>query len=253
MSIFRMFFLNSILVVCLGAESLDATVQIFASSNNKFVLPKLLDGFYKKNPDFKVLVRYGSTGDLTKAILNGADYDIFLAADKAHAQAVYDAKRAIEAPKEYARGSLILFVSSSKTLKQKKLAILLESKIKHITMANPKSAPYGKAAIKILEHSHLLNSLKNKIRYSNDVSSAIINVVWYDDAGFISKSALNSLPLAYKKEGINWIEIDQSLYAPLIQEYVVSPEGAKKKNVQNFLQFLFSEDGRAIYQAYGYK
>jgi len=53
MGIFKMLFLSSLLVVCLGAQSLDNRVQIFASANNKFVLPKLLESFATKYPDAK--------------------------------------------------------------------------------------------------------------------------------------------------------------------------------------------------------
>jgi molybdate transport system substrate-binding protein len=77
--------------------------------------------------------------------------------------------------------------------------------------------------------------------------------MWYDDAGFLSKSAISSLPIGYRKEGVNWIEIDKSLYKPIIQGYVISQNGSKNINSIRFIEFLLSKEGREIYKAYGYK
>ena len=237
----------------LQASEVNAPANIFASGNNKFVLPALLQSFYRKYPDSRVLVQYGSTGDLASSILEGANYDLFLAADMKYPQKVYDANKAVSAPKEYAKGSLILFVPADKTLNQRELKVLKDAKITHVTIANKKTAPYGMAAIETLKKANLLKILKNKIRYSTDISTAITNVVWYDDAGFLSKSALSSLPAGYREEGVNWIEVDEKLYSPIIQGYVVSNSGVKNVNVTRFIEFMFSQDGRAIYKSYGYK
>ena len=232
---------------------LPSPASIFASGNNKFVLPVLLKSFYRKYPDARVLVQYGSTGDLTDAILNGVNYDILLGADMQYPQKVYDAKKALNPPKEYARGSLILFIPADKTFHQKKIKVLKNKKIKKITIANKETAPYGKASLEALQNSGMLKSVKDKIRYSTDISTVIVNVMWYDDAGFLSKSAISSLPIGYRKEGVNWIEIDKSLYKPIIQGYVISQNGSKNINSIRFIEFLLSKEGREIYKAYGYK
>lgn len=168
-------------------------------------------------------------------------------------QKIYDAKKAVNSPKEYAKGTLILFVPADKTLYQKKLESLKNIKIKNITIANKRSAPYGKAAIEVLKNSGMYESLKSKIRFSTDISTAIINVVWYDDAGFLSKSAIHTLPISYKQKGVNWIEVDKKLYDPIVQGYVISEHGSKNINAVRFIDFLFSQEGRDIYKLFGYK
>ena len=245
--------LVSFLLISIDAYEGNAPANIFASGNNKFVLPALIRGLYKKYPDVRVVVQYGSTGDLANSIIEGVNYDIFLAADMKFPQVLYEAHKALHPPKEYARGSVILFVPADKTLHQKKLKILKDKRIRNITIANKKTAPYGMAAIEILNNASLFKSLKNKIRYSTDISTAITNVIWYDDAGFLSKSAIESLPAAYRAEGINWIEVDQSLYKPIIQGYVISKQAVENSNATKFIDFLLSEEGQAIYKAYGYK
>lgn len=251
--IIRFLLLVSLLFLSLVASETKAPANIFAAGNNKFVLPALIKSFYMYYPDARVVVQYGATGDLTNSILNGVNYDILLAADMDFPQKIYDAKKALYPPKEYAKGSLILFVPADKALFQKKIKVLQNNALKHITIANKRTAPYGKAAIEVLKNTKLLKVLDDKIRYSTDISTAITNVVWYDDAGFLSKSALKSLPRGYTKEGEHWIEIDEALYTPIVQGYVISKNGAKNINATRFINFLFSEEGRAIYKEYGYK
>lgn len=244
-----------IIALCLTLDAREPLFPaiIFASANNKFVLPVVLEQFYQKYPKAQFLVKYGTSGDLTDAILNGADYDLFLAANSEYPQEVYAAKKAINPPVEYARGALILFTPQDSSLSQKKLTVLKNKNIKHITIANKASAPYGKAAVEALKNVKLFAKLKDKIRYSSDISTVIESVIWYDNAGFLSKSAVEYLPKAYRKEGINWIEVDSHLYHPIIQTYVISQSGAQDANVTQFLKFLHSQEGQKIYHKYGYR
>ncbi len=251
---FRYLVLFLLFLFPLGANDIgSAPAVVFASGNNKFVLPVIVERFNLKYPKHKIVIQYGSTGDLAKSILDGVSYDIFLAADMQRAKSIYLANKAINPPKVYARGSLILFVPPDKTLKQKKITILKKKEIKHISIANRRTAPYGKAAIEALRNSGLYDEISYKIQYSTDVSTAITNVIWYDNAGFLAKSAVKSLPTIYDKEGINWIEIDKSLYEPILQGYVVSERGSKNKNAVEFIKFITSQAGQAIYKEYGYK
>jgi len=243
----------SSLLFLLQASQLKAPAAIFASGNNKFVLPVLVDSFYKKYPDARVVIQYGSSGDLANSILNDVNYDIFLSADMHYPQTIYDAKKAINPPKEYAKGTLILFVPADTAFHQKKLEILKSKNIKNITIANKQTAPYGKASIEVLKNANLLKVLNNKIRYSTDISRVITNVIWYDDAGFLSKSSISNLPISYRKEGVNWIEVDKKLYTPIIQGYVISRNGSMNINAIRFIEFINSNEGRAIYKAYGYE
>ena len=222
----RFFLIFTLFIFNTFASGLNAPANILAAGNNKFVLPVLIQSFYRKYPNSRVVVQYGATGDLTNSILNGVNYDILLGGNMEYPQKIYDAKKAIFPPKEYARGSLILFVPADNALSQKKLKVLKNKKIKHITIANRQTAPYGKASFEVLEKS---------------------------DAGFLSKSAIQSLPIGYRQEGVNWIEVDETLYKPIIQGYVISKNGSKNINALRFIEFLFSKDGRAIYKEYGYK
>ncbi|DAB28068.1 MAG: molybdate ABC transporter substrate-binding protein [Sulfurimonas sp. RIFOXYD12_FULL_33_39] len=251
---FKYFIFLLFLVFSLEAKNGDRNaVVVFASGNNKFVLPQVIKSFNLLYPDTKIIVEYGATGDLASAILDGVYYDIFFAADMVTPEEIYIAKKSATPAKKYAQGILVLFVPPDKTLGQKKLNILKDKKIIDITVANPKTAPYGKAAIEVLKNTKLFDSLSDKIKYSTDISTVIKNTIWYDAAGFLSKSGIYSLPNAYKTEDLYWIEIEQALYTPIIQGYVVSKAGLENQHVIKFLNFLLSKDGQNIYKINGYK
>lgn len=250
--VYTLLFLGSLLLTSHASE-ISAPAKIFASGNNKFVLPIFVENFYRKYPGARVVIEYGASGDLANSIMNDVAYDIFLSANMTYPQNIYRAGKAVYPPKEYAKGSLILLIPADNAFSQKKLKVLKNTNIKHITVANKKTAPYGMATLDVLKNSKLWNSVKDKIRYSTDISTVITNVIWYDDAGFLSKSAIHSLPMAYSKKGINWIEVDQNLYNPIIQGYVVSKEGSENINAKRFIEYLLSDEGREIYKQFGYK
>lgn len=237
----------------LSASEISSPANIFASGNNKFVLPIFVEEFHKKYPDAELSIEYGTSGFLAESILKGAAYDIFLSADNSYAQKVYEAKKALNPPKIYTRGSLIIFIPRDSALEQKKLKVLNDKRIEHIVIANQKTSPYGRAAVEVLKNAKIFASLNEKILYTSDISTVITSVIWYDNAGFLAKSAIQVLPAAYKKEGVNWIDVDPSLYTPIIQTYVVSKQGSKNKNAQQFLEYMHSVDGQNIYHKFGYK
>jgi len=226
---------------------------ILAAGNLKFVFPQMIKKFYKKYPDASVHIQYGASGHLSDSILEGKKYDIFFSANISYAQKVYSAKKSATKPKNYAQGLLILFVPAHLSLSQRGLNILNSQQIKHITVANSVNSPYGVASIEVLKNLKDHKKILEKVRYSSDVATAIDNVIWQGDAGFLSKSALYMIPKERKKESVDWIEIDTKLYSPIIQAYVISKQGLKNSNAQKFIQFIESKDGQKIFKDNGYK
>ncbi|MEA1918112.1 MAG: molybdate ABC transporter substrate-binding protein [Campylobacterota bacterium] len=226
--------------------------MVFASGNLKFVFPKLIEDFYIKYPNSRVLVQYDSSGDLTNSILSGVHYDLFFSANEKYPQQIYRANKSITKPKIYTRGSLILLVPTKSNLKEKGIKILKNRDLKAIVIANAARAPYGQASIEALKNMNYYNIVKDKIHYSTDVSTAVDSVIWYDEVGFLSKSALSTLPLAYNKEGVNWINIDQKYYSPLNQAFVVSKDGLKNSSAIKFSNYILSDEGQNIFKFFGY-
>ena len=225
---------------------------ILASGNLRFVFPQIIKAFYKKYPTASVHIEYDSSGYLATTILKGEKYDIFFSANKRYAKQVYEANKSATKAKDYVQGLLILFVPKHFPLKRDGVKVLRLKKIQNIAIVNPTVGPYGIAAIEVLKNSKCYTATLKKIHHSPDFATTIDNVIWNGDAGFLSKSALYMLPKGRKKEGRDWIQINQKLYNPIIQDYVVSKEGLKNPNAQKFLQFIHSNAGKKIFQDNGY-
>jgi len=224
---------------------------VFSASNMQFVMEKIFKKFYQKYPNDHILVQYDSAGKLTKKIMNDVPYDIFLSADKKCAMEVYKAHKAVTKPKLYTKGALILFYRNLKN--GKNYNFLEDKKVKMILVGNKKEATYGSRTIEVLKNLHLYNKIKSKIRYARNIALVVDNVIWSkDEVGFIPKSAIILLPEQFKKEGTNWMEVDQKLYSPIMQYFVISKRGLQKKAVKDFANFLLSDEGQKILTSNGY-
>jgi len=228
------------------------TLVIFSAANLKFFFEDIKKVYLKSHPNDKIKIKFGSSGVLVQDILNGEKYDIFLAANMQYPQKIYEAKKAVFAPKLYTTGSIILLIANHKGLDKKGIYILNDEKIKEITIANKKTAPYGVAALEAIKNANLYEQLKSKIIYSTDASDVIGDVLWYGNAGLLPKSAINFLPRGYNIKGENWIEVDKNLYNPIKQGFVISKDGFDKNITKNFVEFLLG-DCQEIFKNNGYE
>jgi len=244
-----------ILLVCLFTNIFAAKYgTIYASSNLRFVFPEMIEVFYKLYPEADIHIHYEGSGALTKEILDGEYYDLFLAANMKYPQIVYKNKKALNPPKIYTQGKLIFYLPKKlhKNYKTKNLLeILTQKEVQNIVIANKSTTPYGTASIEVLKNYHIYNQIKNKIQYTSDVATAVYELLWNDKVGFVPKSALLFFT-DKKKEKINWIDIEQSAYHPIQQGYVFSKMGKNNPNAKKFLDFLLSKKGQQIFKKYGY-
>jgi len=223
---------------------------IFASSNLRFVFPEMIDVFYKTYPNADVHIQYEGSGTLAKEILDGKNYDLFLAANMKYPQIIYNNKKAITPPKVYIQGKIVLYIPKKFQNDKTLWKVLTQPNIKTIFIANKKSAPYGVASIEVLKYYKIYDKVKHKIIYTSDIATAVYKLLWNNEVGFVPKSAL--LFFADRDSKNNSIDIDQKAYNPIIQGYVFSKEGIKNQNATKFLNFLLSKKGQEIFKKYGY-
>ena len=227
---------------------------VFASSNLRFVFPQMIKAFYEEYPEASIHIQYEGSGVLAKEILDGIDYDLFLAANMKYPEIVYEHKKAIEAPKVYAQGKVVLYLPKElkKKYKGKKLnEILKQDDIRKIIIANKETAPYGRASLEILKSYKIYAQVKHKIQYTQDIATAVYELLWNDEVGFIPKSALYFFSENKNIEG-DWIDINQNKYQDIFQGYVLSKNGKNNENIVKFLAFLYSKKGQEIFNKYGY-
>ncbi|QOY52331.1 molybdate ABC transporter substrate-binding protein [Candidatus Sulfurimonas baltica] len=239
-----------LLLIFISITSLSyADIKVAVAANVSYAIDDLIKEFNKTNPKTKVTITLGSSGKLTAQISNGAPYDLFMSANMKYPNKLYEKKLTSSKPAVYAQGSLALF--SIKNLDfSKGIELLKYSEISRIAVANPKTAPYGKAAFEAFKNANLLEDIKSKFVYGESVSQTLSYTVTATDIGVVAKSSLYSPQLTMYKKGINWVEVDSKLYTPIDQGVVMIKNSSEAKA---FYDFILSQSAKKIFKNYGYK
>jgi len=232
------------------AEVLEkGVVRIAAAANLAAVAPALTAAFRGIKPEIKLEWTFASSGSLTNQILNGAPYDIFLSADTSFPQQIQESGFATTAPQVYAFGLLILF-SNGRVDLSKGVRALGET-VGQFAMANPETAPYGRAARQVLKKAGLWESLSSRAVFGQSITQAKQMALTATGLGFIHKSALGDQDMApYQREGTFWINVDPALYDPLEQSFVIL-KGATPL-VEDFRSFVVGPEARNLLAQAGY-
>ena len=241
-----------IIISLLSFSNLFAgSINIAVAANVSYAIDDLIKEFNKLNPNTKVRVTLGGSGKLTAQIKNGAPYTLFMSANMDYPNALYKDGIAVTKPYIYAQGSLAM-LSSKKRDFSKGLELILSPNISKIAVANPKTAPYGKATAEALKNAKLYDKSKKKFVYAESISQTVSYTVVATDLGFIAKSSLYSPKMAHFKKGVNWIDIDAKLYTPIDQGIVILKEGQNNREVKAFYDFIISPKAKEIFHQFGY-
>jgi molybdate transport system substrate-binding protein len=235
----------SLLFIVLSLSAAAQKIRVAVAANAQFVMEKLSAGFEKKT-GLQVESIINSSGKLTAQIQNGAPFDVFLSADMQYPETVYRAGLAQTKPKIYAYGLLVLWTRADID-PAKGLNSLSDNRISKIAIANPKTAPYGTAAVAVLTKQNLLTELQPKIVYGESIAQVNQYLVsGAVDAGFTAKSVVLEPSLQGKGR---WADVKGA--EPIAQGVVLlknAQTGSRK-----FYDYLFSPEAQAIFRQYGYQ
>lgn len=240
----------SLVVAALAAFHLNAgEINVFAAANVTYAFDELKAEFAKSNPDTKVTVTLGASGALSTQIKNGAPADVFMAANMKFVQDLYDTKFAVTKPVIYAQGALALF-----TIRDIDLAkgINAVEGLKAIAIANPETAPYGKASIEALKKAGIYDKVEKNVILAKSIGEALSQALSAADVGFIAASTMYDKKMAEYKEGKNFILIDPELYTPIDQGMVILKHGENNPEAKAFYDFIRSDRAKEIFRKFGY-
>jgi molybdate transport system substrate-binding protein len=233
----------------MGINAMD--IKIAVASNVSYVMKDLKKTFMQIHPNIKVQVILGSSGKLVAQVKHAAPYDLFLSADMMFPQALYVEGFAVTKPVVYAKGALVILSQKERNYCSG-LHVLKAPDVKTIAIANPKTAPYGKASVEALKYENLYETLKTKFVYGESISQTVAYTTTAADIGIIAKSSLYTPMMKKYKEGIHWTEIEEGLYTPISQGIVILKEGKEKAEVKSFYDFILSTKAKKILRDFGY-
>jgi len=218
-------------------------IYVAAASNISYSMHEIVKRFNKDHPYIKVKLIYSSSGKLTAQIMHFAPYDLFLSADMKYPKYLYKRGFALTKPEVYAKGSLALFSIKEKNLSNFKEALKNASSI---AIANPKTAPYGKAALEAIKNAGLYESVKDKLIFAETVGAVIPYTLNSADVGIVALSSMYSEKMKKYK---NFHKVPDNLYTPIKQGIVLLKD---KKDARMFYMFILSDRARKIFKKYGY-
>ena len=233
----------AILALLPGLAQADEALVAVATN---FVKPaEKLAADVKAATGHDIAISGGATGKLYAQISEGAPFDALLSADaKTPAKLVKDGAAASE-PFTYAIGTLVLWTSEpSRDLSDPKAAL---EGARHVAVANPELAPYGKAATETIEKLGLTEALKDRIITGENIGQTQTMVAsGAADIGFVAASGL-----AGDKGGSRW-DVPGDYHTPIRQDAVLLKHGAENAAAKAFLDYLATDAGKAVIASYGY-
>lgn len=228
--------------------SKNKTITIATAANMQFAMQKIADKYAEQTGIACELV-VASSGKLTAQIQEGAPYDVFVAANTKYPKAVYDAGLSDTEPQVYAYGKLVMWTIDS-TL-QPAFELLRNQQINHIAVANPKTAPYGEAAISALQQKGIYTAVASKLVYGESISQT--NQFIISGAAEIGFTALAVVKASEIGTRGSWVLVEDSLYRPIEQATVlIKREGGEKDAAKAFYEYIFTEEAQKILLEYGY-
>jgi molybdate transport system substrate-binding protein len=191
---------------------------------------------------------FQSSGLLAQQIKQGAPYDVFLAANEAFVRDLA-AGGSIQAESvhAYASGSLVLAVYRDLGDRIGSLADLAKPEVKKIALANPDTAPYGKAGKQALERAGLWQQLQPKIVIAESVRQALLYAQKGDAEAALVGRAIADIP------EVRTVQIDPGLYDPIVQALGIVADSSRQADAEAFVKFVLGDEGQSILKEFGFK
>ena len=237
--------LLSLLLAQFALSAQASSARIAVASNFSPTIKKLA-AVYQANSGHQLQLAFGSTGQHYAQIHHGAPFDAFFSADVQRAQLLEEQGNAIAGSRfTYAIGQLVLWSARPDMIKND--SILDSTHFRHLAMANPKLAPYGRAAQAFLQKTGRKDKLKTKLIFGENISQTYQFVASANaELGFVAWSQL-------KKPGQpipgSWWQVPENSYPAIKQQAILLKNNSVARGFLNFVQ---TPQGRAIIQAFGY-
>ncbi|MBP9777603.1 MAG: molybdate ABC transporter substrate-binding protein [Rickettsiaceae bacterium] len=242
----------AIIITCMMPAISIAEVIVAVTSN--FYLPLIeIRNNYTKITGSNIIVISGSTGKLYTQITQGASFDIFLAADDVRPKLLEKNNFATNNSRfTYAIGKLVFWSPGNENFKSSR-EYLEKDTDNYIVIANPKLAPYGKAAESVLNKMGLTSKYSNKIVTAENVNQAFM----YIDKKQVNKGFISLSQILQKQTGIEgenklfWIVPDK-YHDPILQQAVLLKKAKPNQEAMDFYNYLKSDAAVSLIQGYGY-
>jgi molybdate transport system substrate-binding protein len=235
-----------------AAPSAASDLVVAAASDLKFAMEEVVAGFQKQRPEIAVQLSYGSSGNFYAQLSERAPFDLFFSADAEYPKRLEAAGQGLPGSYFlYAVGRIVLWVPRSSGIDPARgLEILLAPGIKKVAIANPRHAPYGRAAEAALEHAGLYERIQPKLVLGENVAQAAqFAQSGAADAAIVAHSL--ALAPAMEQSGRYW-ELPPGTYPRLDQAGLILKWASDPGAANAFRAFVLGPEGSRILGRWGF-
>lgn len=225
-------------------------VRVAVASNFVSTM-KILKSNFEHRTNHRIIIISGSSGKLYAQIQHGAPFDVFFSADKYRPTLLEKDKIAIKGSRfPYAEGRLTLWSPKGYFIQTDGKTTLTQQSYTHLAIANPKTAPYGRAAEQTLRSLGLWENIKSRLVYGENIAQTFQFVSSQNaELGFVAHSQVLSSTI--QQSGSRW-DVPPTLHDPVIQEAVLLNQGATNTAALDFMEYMITSPAQAIIRQHGY-
>ncbi len=221
---------------------------VAAASSIKFALDDIAKR-YADDTGETVRISYGSSGNFTRQILQGAPFEIFLSADESYVLSLAERGRTLDKGRVYALGRLVLFARNGSPLNPVQgLGGLASTPMGRIAIANPEHAPYGRAAREALQSAGVWECVAgNLVLGENAGQAARFALSGGTDGAILPYSLVITTDLGQRGR---YRVVPDSLHQPLRHRMALLRAAGPRAS--QFYQYLSGAAARAAFQRHGF-
>jgi len=226
-------------------------LRVAAASDLRAALPAIAAAF-EKETGRKATLTFGSSGNFFTQIQNGAPFDVFLSADIDYPRRLEREGQAERGSLyEYAKGRLVLWTRNDSGIDVSGgFSVLTDARIRHIAIANPEHAPYGRAAVAALRHLNLYERVRDRLVLGENISQA----AQFAQSGNAEVGVLAlSLALAPAMKSVGaYFEVPDLWHPPIEQAAIVLTSSSQKALARQFIAYLKRPTTAQLLQSHGF-
>jgi molybdate transport system substrate-binding protein len=242
------------LLLIAAAPVRAAEPAIAAAADLQFALKEIAEYFRQASGQGVKLV-FGSSGNFTHQLLQGAPFELFLSADEQYIFQLADKGLTTDRGTLYAIGRVVLFAPHGSSLRvdeqlQDLRAALNDGRLKRFAIANPEHAPYGRAAQAALQHAELWSGMEKHLVFGENATQAMQFAASGSSQGGIVPLSLSKAPQMANLGNFAMIPAQWHAGQPLRQRMVLMKTAGA--TARAFYAYLQQPAARAILMRYGF-
>jgi molybdate transport system substrate-binding protein len=234
-------------VLFAAGPAFAAEVRVAVAAN--FAEPaKAIAARFEARTGHEASLSFGSSGQFYTQIANGAPFGVFLSADRERPEKAEAEGLGVPGSRfTYAVGRLVLF-SKTVGLVDSRGAVLRSGRFQKLAIADPKTAPYGVAAVETMKKLGVSQALAPKLVQGTSITQAYQFIdTGAAELGFVAMSQVVNV-----KGGSRWT-VPTADHSPIDQQAVLLEAAAADPAAKAFMAFLKGAEARAIVRKYGYE